>query len=333
MSNWPPDWLNEYPPGVRDALDAGLTDRLAAPIVLMRLFLVLGNAARISSLLSRAEADRQRAGDGQGARRIAAVRDLVSRDPSALDRMRDVLAILHGDTKPAEGEQTSATAAAFDAAADVSPAASVALYSLGDPTVLESATREVVSFLRSREIISREARILEIGCGIGRFAEALASEVGTFVGIDVSAKMIRLAQRRCADLRNVILSVTAGNDLRNHPDKSFDLVLAVDSFPYIAAVGEPLAELHIKESARVLARAGSLAIFNFSYEEGFAASRELLQRWSPRSGLELVAAEPNPLRSWDGSFFHLRKQSFIAQIGLVEPVGASKNVPVPRDSG
>jgi hypothetical protein len=28
-------------------------------------------------------------------------------------------------------------------------------------------------------------------------------------------------------------------------------------------------------------------------------------------GLTLIAAEPTPLRSWDGSFFHLRKQSCI----------------------
>jgi SAM-dependent methyltransferase len=307
MSNWPPDWLRAYPAPVQDTLDAARTGNLDPPIVFTRLFLQLGNTDAISSLLLRAESERRVAGDDEGSDRLRAIRALSSRDPAALDKMRDVVDILHGERS--QSADTASVAAAFDAAVELSPAASVALYSLGDARLLASATQEVVLLMRQCKLISGKARVLEIGCGIGRFAQALADEIKSFTGLDVSKNMIRIARERCADLPNVVFSVTSGSDLRDHADRSFDLVLAVDSFPYIVPRGARLAELHIEESARVLAPGGSLAIFNFSYAEDFGASCDRLRRISGEVGLSLVAAELTPLRSWDGSFFHLRKQS------------------------
>jgi predicted TPR repeat methyltransferase len=308
MSNSPPDWPDDFPANVRDTLRAAAAGSLAAPIVLTRLFLVLGNAERISSVLLRAESCLCRANNPQGARRIGAVRDLASRELKAFDKMGDVLAILHGEAQPPDSSGVSAVAAAFNAAADLSPAASVALYSLGDPALLDIATQEVVSFLRERGLFSEKSRVLEIGCGIGRFAQVMAGEVASFTGIDVSTNMIRIARERCAGQPNVTLLTTSGSDLGDHADASFDLVLGVDSFPYIVAMQAGLAELHIRESARVLASAGSLVIFNFAYSEDFSASCGRLERLSAETGLNLVASDPAPLRSWDGNFFHLRKQ-------------------------
>jgi ubiquinone/menaquinone biosynthesis C-methylase UbiE len=309
MSNWPPDWLRNYPTGVQDSLDAVLSGSLEPPIVLTRLFLLLGSADKISSLLSRAESERQAAGYEEGSDRLRAVRDLAAADPAAFDKMRDVLAILHGEPQHRDAAVRPSVAAAFDAAVELSPAASVALYSLGDSTLLGNATEELVSLLRHRSLIARKTRVLEIGCGIGRFAQALAAEVRSFTGVDVSTNMIRVAHERCVDLPNVAFAITSGDDLGNHADNSFDLVLAVDSFPYIVATRPGLAELHVKESARVLAAGGSLAIFNFAYGEDFSVSRERLRRAGEEVGLSLIAAEPNPLRSWDASFFHLRKRN------------------------
>jgi SAM-dependent methyltransferase len=307
MSNSPPDWLGEYPAAVRETLDAALSGRLDAPIVLTRLFLLLGDTGKIASVLSRAESEKQARGDQLGAQRLRSIGDLLSREAASFDKMRDVLAILHGDPAQPTGVEASSVAAAFDAAVELSPAASVALYSLGDSTLLGGATQEVVALLRTRGLLAPRTRVLEIGCGIGRFAQALAPEVTSFFGIDVSKNMIRTARERCADLPNVMLAVTAGDDLGNHADDSFDLVLAVDSFPYIVTTRPGLAETHISECARVLADGGSLAIFNFAYDEDFGTSRERLRRVGEEAGLALVAAEANPLRSWDGSFFQLLK--------------------------
>ncbi|MBV9064559.1 MAG: class I SAM-dependent methyltransferase [Methylobacteriaceae bacterium] len=290
---------------MRESLEAALVGAFDAPMVFTRLFLALGNTAEIASLLSRAESERRLAGDRDGADRLHSIAALAARDPAAFDKMRDILAILHGESAPAA---TASVAAAFDSAVELSPAASVALYSLGDPSLLARATGEIVAFLRERGLIIPRARVLEIGCGIDRFAEALAPEVASFTGIDVSKNMIGLARERCAELPNVTFAQTSGGDLSACSDTSFDVVLGVDSFPYIVAARPGLAELHIQESARVLSDKGSLAIFNFAYGEDFGASRERLQRAGEPAGLMLIAADANPLRSWDGSFFHLRKQ-------------------------
>jgi SAM-dependent methyltransferase len=309
MSDSPADWLSDYPSDVRHTLQSALGGSLDPPIVVTRLFLLLGNTDAIASLLMRVRSDSRAVTDEAKARRIDAARELLSRGPEAFDKMRDVLAILHGQSAEQQSHPVM-VGAAFDAAAELSPTASVALYSLGDARLLDAATQELISLLRARGLISRQSRVLEIGCGIGRFAEALAPEVELFHGNDVSSKMIRIATQRCADFSNVTFSVTSGNDLAGHADASFDLVLAVDSFPYLVATRPGLAELHIKESARVLTPAGNLAIFNFAYAEDFDTSRERLRQLQAE-GLALLAAEPNPLRSWDGSFFQLRKQSSV----------------------
>jgi SAM-dependent methyltransferase len=309
MSNSHPDWLDEYPPAVRETLDAALRVELDAPIVLTRLFLALADIGKISRLLGRAETERQEADDHEGAHRLRAVRDLASGGRASLDKMRDVLAILHGGSPQQTSASPSSIAAAFDAAVEISPAASVALYSLGDSALLGGATHELISLLRTHRLISRSARVLEVGCGIGRFAQALAPEVASFTGIDVSKNMIRVARERCANLPNVTLAVTSGDDLGQCADRSFDLVLAVDSFPYIVATRPGLAETQIGESARVLAEGGSLAIFNFAYDEDFGTSRERLRHAGEKAGLSLIATDAHPLRSWDGSFFRLLKQS------------------------
>lgn len=307
MSNWPPDWLRDYPSPVRAALDAAAFGTLDAPIVLTRLFLCMTDEAKIASLLSRAETELRAASDQQAAARIHAVLDLAQRGAADFEHMRQVLALLHGG--PSGQHAASSLAEAFDKAAEISPAASVALYTLGDDALLERATQEVVSFLREGGLIAPTSRVLEIGCGIGRFAQALAGQVRSFIGLDISKKMIAIAQQRCADLYNVAFCMTSGSDLKEQSDASFDLVLAVDSFPYIVAAGDGLAERHVREAARVLSPNGDLAIFNYSYRDDFAESRATLHALGEAAGLCVVAADLAPLRSWDGSFFHLRKQS------------------------
>lgn len=331
MSNWPPEWLRDYPPGVHDALHAALHGGLEPPIVLTRLFLVLGNEATISCLLERAASELQSAGDRAGVDRMRRISELAQRDAGVFAQMREILALLHGGSAGRRDQASPSLAAAFDKAAAISPAASVALYSLGDSALLQAATEEIVILLRAHRLISPASRVLEIGCGIGRFARALAGDVHAFTGIDISENMIRIARAHCTGLPNVAFALTAGVDLQGFPDGGFDLVLAVDSFPYIVAAEPGLAELHLRESARVLTARGSLTIFNFSYEENFEASREWLLREGRAVGLHLVTSDPAPLRSWDGNFFHFRRQSSAAQNSLVELSPPPMNLRVLKD--
>ena len=66
-------------------------------------------------------------------------------------------------------------------------------------------------------------------------------------------------------LANVRIVETSGKDLRRFDDEQFDLVYAVDSFPYLVQSGTDLVVTHFTEAARVLRPRGSFIILNFSY--------------------------------------------------------------------
>ena len=95
----------------------------------------------------------------------------------------------------------------------LSPAASVALYSLGDEALLAAATDEVVGLLDRLGILGPDRHLLDLGCGIGRFEQALSPVAGVSHRHRPLAGMIEAARARCAGLPNVRHHLTSGRDL------------------------------------------------------------------------------------------------------------------------
>lgn len=195
----------------------------------------------------------------------------------------------------------------FDRAVALAPEASVALYSLGAPETLGRATAEIVNFLRHWRLIDGGSNVLDIGCGIGRIEQALAPEVAAITGIDVSSGMIEEARRRCTGLANVTLRQCNGTDLGEFDDPAFDLILAVDSFPYLVAGDPAVAASHIADSARLLRPGGVLAIFNYSYSGDLAGDQTVIAQLSVRHGLAVERNGTRDLALWDATMFLLRK--------------------------
>lgn len=183
--------------------------------------------------------------------------------------------------------------------------ASVALYSLGNPAILDAATVEIVHLMQRWQLLGRGRRLLEIGCGIGRFQKALAGNVLAVTGIDVSANMIRTACTRCAGCNNVTLSECSGRDLALFASASFDFVYAVDSFPYLFQSGMTLVEKHFEEVARVLRPGGDFLILEFSYRRDLDSDRFDVRRLAS-TGFDVLIDGTQPFNLWDGAAFHLR---------------------------
>jgi SAM-dependent methyltransferase len=179
----------------------------------------------------------------------------------------------------------------FDRLVAASPEAAVGFYSLGDPALLAAATHEVVQVLRDWRLIGDERRVLEIGCGIGRFLGATGA-----VGIDISQGMLKEARRR---LPAAALVQTSGRDIPIG-DGRLDTVLAIDSFPYVVQAG--LAEAQLAEVARILTPGGELVIFNYAYgdESGLPAL-------ASGHGFQVLLAGERLLRLWDASCWRLRR--------------------------
>ncbi|HVW93521.1 MAG TPA: class I SAM-dependent methyltransferase [Devosia sp.] len=235
------------------------------------------------------------------------VRLLAAAHPDCWEMVRGILATMdHSARWATPAGHVRQVAQMFDRAARLSPEASVALYTLGDADALGRATSEITQWLDAHRLLDR-ARVLDIGCGIGRLELSLAGRVERITGIDVSRVMVAEAQRRCAGISTIVFAETSGTDLAAFADGSVDLVTAVDSFPYIVAAGGGLAGRMVGEAARVLVPGGHLAILNYAYEGGPEQQTEELAGHGRRAGLAPVSMGEQPFRHWDGRAFLLRK--------------------------
>jgi len=194
----------------------------------------------------------------------------------------------------------------FDLAAAQAADSATALYALGRADILDAATREVMRRLREWKVLARASNILEIGCGTGRFVAPLAMAGYLTIGIDTSGGMLRLAKLRCRTLQSALLVQTGGHGLSMFADSTFDAVMAIDSYPYIAA-GRELAEAHMREAARVLRSQGSFVILNYSYRDDPAIDAHEIARLAAECGLSIIRNGTRDFALWDARTYLMRK--------------------------
>jgi SAM-dependent methyltransferase len=278
---------------------------ISPAVAAVRLLAAHGDLERLRSVLAGAAGRRPdiRAG-------LARVRSLLEANPKGgalvLEMLQEERALARHEVAADEVERCRRL---FDRLVGESPEASVALYSLGDPRRLDAATREVVCLLEGLAVLGPERHVLEIGCGIGRFQQALAGRVAAITGIDIAPRMIEAAGRRCAGLPNVRLIETSGRDLSGFAAGSFDAVLAIDAMPYVQRAGMALLAAHFEEAARVLRGGGDFVILNLSYRGDLEVDRRDVRRLALAAGLDVLRNGTLDLRLWDGATFHLRKSA------------------------
>jgi SAM-dependent methyltransferase len=249
---------------------------------------------------------------------VAAVREILAARPEArslraqVETRMPALQKLHTMWQRAAVDHDSAggpgsIAAQFDTAVMHAPEAAVAAYSLGDPDLLAEATAELVAWLKREALLPPGADVLDLGCGIGRVAAALIPPARSVLGVDVSKGMIAEANRRHGDIAGLTLRHTEGYAFDFLPSGVFDLVLAVDSFPYLLMAGSAIAARHIADAARVLRPAGALAIFNVSYAADPAADIATMSDWAAAAGFRPLHRGEQPFSIWDATVFTFRR--------------------------
>jgi ubiquinone/menaquinone biosynthesis C-methylase UbiE len=268
----------------------------------MHLFMAAPDAASAAGVLQRMLA---RFSTGVEADRIRATRDLWRTSEGAWEIVKSTLTGLDHQTVPLH--DIAHWSKAFDRAARISPAAGVALYSLGSERLLEQITAQVVGRMREWDLVDSKHVLLEIGCGAGRFVSALATNARLVLGIDISNAMLRLARERCCSIANARFIRTSGHHLAAFADSSMDLVYAIDCFPYLVLTNPDLAVRHVSESARVLRPGGRLLIFNYSYRGSSERDRCDIAELADTFGLRLIRNGTQDLSLWDGLAFLLEK--------------------------
>lgn len=302
---------NTADPVLADILSRYVEGKLSAPVALMQLLIETEDANVVRDLVGdfvRSAADaRDKAEAQQRARELEQVMK------NNIAGCQNIAAMLRADVdspKPARSveEGIAFCERLFDWSVQQSEEASVALYSLGNPDLLEQATAEIVSQLREWGLVDSETNILDVGCGIGRLLVALAPHVRRAVGIDVSAEMVKATRRRCEGYWNVTVIKGDGYGLSGVSDAEFDLVIAVDSFPYLRQSGYALVQSFVADSARALKSGGQLVILNYSYSEDDESDAREVRQVAAENGLEVVEIGSRPFQMWDGVSFRLRKR-------------------------
>lgn len=206
----------------------------------------------------------------------------------ALEQIR-ALARSHDHSGPSTPQTV---AAHFDRLAGDNPDLAVAAYSFGDPELLAGFTREVVSV--AAEWADIHGDVLDFGCGAGRVAAGLVGRAASVTGVDVSAQMLDIARTRVPAVR----FVESDGHALSFPNAAFDLVLAVDSFPFLVqtdAIDGQLAEI-----ARVLRPDGRLLVFNWTYGDPADIAGHIAA-----SPLARLRGPERPFQRWDATAFLL----------------------------
>ena len=146
-------------------------------------------------------------------------------------------------------------------------------------------------------------RAIDLGCGTGLAAAAFARQVGAFIGIDLSPRMIERARATGLYAELEVADMLEG--LRNRPDASADLVLAGDAMVYVSDLAPVLAEV-----GRVLAAGGLLALTVETHADDgviignglrYAHGAEYLRRAIAAVGLVVVNLEAASPRNEDNT--------------------------------
>jgi SAM-dependent methyltransferase len=300
-----------------DVLRRCAQGELSPAIALVRLLIAYGDVAALqAALVATGSADTEVGIRGA----VQDVEGLLASHPQGSALVLDMLRAERAAAQPGgAADEVERCRDLFDRLVRDSAEASVALYSLGDPELLEQATSEVVDLLERFGVLGPERDVLEIGCGIGRFEQALAHRVAAITGIDIAPGMIEAARARCAGLPNVRLIQTSGRDLSAFSPVSFDTVLAIDAMPYLWRAGPALVATHFLEAARLLRPGGDCVILNLSYRGDFGLDRQDARRLAEAAGLRVLRNGTSDLGLWDGVTFHLRKPETGATDGAFSP--------------
>lgn len=165
--------------------------------------------------------------------------------------------------------------------------------------------------------LSQGARVLDVGCGTGRWVRRLEERGLSVVGIDQSSEMLSLARKRGT------LSPMVSGEVQNLPfrDESFECVSAVTVIQHIPPQEQVRA---LSEMVRVLRPGGYLFLIELIRGHGSHVFSRLPDDW-----IGQVSTLGVSLVSWCGHEYFLFDRGFVYS---VQKLRALVGYPVSEDS-
>ena len=287
------------PPVLRDVLTRYLASEISGESTLMHFILRLGGTRALTPTLQDLAAAAPESG------KVAQLVSLATANSHHLARVTALVECGLADFPTTGGRGVCAIRAQCDQAVAIAPEASVALYSLGSSEILDRATDEIMARLVDWNLLRSDLVVLDLGCGIGRIEPVLAPQVREITGIDISSRMLDEARWRCRDLANVSFEQCNGQDLEVLAGRSFDLIMAIDSFPCMFAADPKIPARHIHDCRHLLRPGGSLMILNFSYRGDDQADKRDMMELAETNGFIVERLGTRDFSLWDGVTFLL----------------------------
>lgn len=171
----------------------------------------------------------------------------------------------------------------------------------------ESGRRDAAIVMEGlAQLLPGRSCALEIGCGIGRLLEPLATEFRELCGVDISGEMVRRGRVRLSRFPQITFAEIDGSGILPFADSTFDFCYSFITFHHIP--DKSIILRYISEARRILRPGGIFRFHTFGLPPGLLqAVRELVTKkgtWrgckftlpeiakeTERKGLEIVSAK------------------------------------------
>lgn len=155
-----------------------------------------------------------------------------------------------------------------------------AFFALGE----ERARILIVPVLKTLGIEGSGKTAVDIGCGVGRFTQALGRRFGEAIGIDVSDKMIAQAKAAAPNLANLTFIVSDGVSLPQ-PSDSADFVWSYEVFQHMPAL--EVIRSNLREVVRIL-RSSGYGLLHFRCPHEYPTILSHVSRFVPVSLIRTI---------------------------------------------
>jgi ubiquinone/menaquinone biosynthesis C-methylase UbiE len=154
---------------------------------------------------------------------------------------------------------------------------------------------KTLAWLRTLDLTSKWARVLDFGCGAGRLSQALAAHADEVTGVDVAPAMLDTARSLDRTGGRCTFVLNERPDLSLFGDGTFDLIYSELVLQHLP---KALIERYLAEFLRVL-RPGGVAVFQCTTKP-LNTAKGLVWRLTPfpviRLAQRVVLRYPAPMR-------------------------------------
>lgn len=131
------------------------------------------------------------------------------------------------------------------------------LYEKSRVSYPQQLIEDIIAFSK----ITKNGKILDIGCGTGQLTLIFAQKGFTITGLDISRNMVNLAQNKCLKFSNVDFKIGSFEKVK-FPENKFDLIVSGMAWHWVTS------ENRYDKINKLLKKGGTLALcWNYQYGE------------------------------------------------------------------